>query len=221
MHVVGIGAFPTLSDSLGLGRGGITTISTLLATLPKGQPHPQPDTVLVRFGPSVDRARATAKLTRRVGAKGNYAVLAAQRPVDLVNFGRVQNLPLVLATLLALFAALTLVHLLVTSIRRRRRDFAMLRALGFTARQLSGTVVALATTLVALALVVGVPLGLVLGRLLWRAFTHNLGILYRPVTPALAILLIVPLAVLVANIVAFASSRRLRHVDPATVLHAE
>jgi ABC-type antimicrobial peptide transport system permease subunit len=133
----------------------------------------------------------------------------------------VQNLPLVLATLLAAFAALTLVHLLVTSIRRRRRDFAMLRALGFTARQLSVTVAALATTLVALALVVGIPIGLVLGRLLWRAFTHNLGILYRPVTPVLALVLIAPLAVLVANVVALASSRRARRVEPATVLHAE
>jgi len=162
-----------------------------------------------------------ADLAHRVAAQGNFAVLAAEKPVDLVNFGRVQNLPFVLAALLAAFAALTLVHLLVTSIRRRRRDFAMLRALGFTARQLSGTVAVLATTLVALALVVGVPLGILLGRLLWRAFAHNLGILYRPVTPVLAIVLIVPLAVLVANLFAFASSRRVRRVEPAAVLHTE
>jgi hypothetical protein len=33
--------------------------------------------------------------------------------------------------------------------------------------------------------------------------------------------LVVPLAVLVAIIVAFASSRRVRHADPAAVLHTE
>jgi hypothetical protein len=37
----------------------------------------------------------------------------------------------------------------------------------------------------------------------------------------LAIVLMVPLAVLVANLVAFTSARRLRHADPATVLHTE
>jgi ABC-type antimicrobial peptide transport system permease subunit len=221
VRVVGIGAFPTLSDALGLGRGGMTTVSTLLSTLPHGVRPPAADTMLVRFGPSVDRNQAMEDLNRRVSAQGNYAVLAAQRPVDLVNFGRVRSLPLVLATLLAVFAALTLVHLLVTSIRRRRRDFAMLRALGFTARQISGTVAVLATTLVAFALVVGVPTGIVVGRLLWHAFAHNLGILYRPVTPVLAIVLVVPLSVVIGILIAFASSRRVRHADPATVLHTE
>ena len=50
------------------------------------------------------------------------------RPTDLVNFGRVQDLPLLLGVALSLLALLTIVHLLLTSVRRRRRDFAVLRA---------------------------------------------------------------------------------------------
>ena len=221
LRVVGIGAFPTLSDALGLGRGAAITIPTIVATLPRGVAPPPLDTMLVRFSPSVDHRRAIEDLARRLDATGPYAVLAAEKPVDLVNFGRVQSLPFLLAGVLAAFAALTLAHLLVTSIRRRRRDLAMLRAMGFTSRQLAGTVAALASTLIALALIVGVPLGLVLGRVLWQHFARSLGILARPQAPLLALALLVPAALLVANLVALASSHRLRRVEPATVLHTE
>jgi ABC-type antimicrobial peptide transport system permease subunit len=177
--------------------------------------------MLVRFAPSADRARALADLAHRLDTSGSFAVLPAEKPVDLVNFGRVQSLPFQLAGLLALFAALTLAHLLITSVRRRRRDFAMLRALGFTSAQLSGTVAVLATTLVALALVVGVPAGLVLGRVLWKLFAHSLGVVSRPATPIGAIAAVVPIAIVAANAVGYAAARRARRIEPATALHTE
>jgi ABC-type lipoprotein release transport system permease subunit len=47
----------------------------------------------------------------------------------------VQDLPQVLGIGLAVVALLTITHLLMTSVRRRQRDFAILRALGFTSWQ--------------------------------------------------------------------------------------
>ena len=44
-------------------------------------------------------------------------------------------MPLVLASLFTLSALATLVHVLVTSVRRRRKDLAILRTLGFKKRQ--------------------------------------------------------------------------------------
>jgi len=58
--------------------------------------------------------------------------MAPSSPADPVNFGQTQGLPLLLGLSLAVLALLTIAHLLLTSARRRRRDLAVLRALGFT-----------------------------------------------------------------------------------------
>jgi hypothetical protein len=96
-------------------------------------------------------------------------------------------LPQVLGLGLAAVALLTIAHLLITSVRRRRRDFAILRALGFTSWQVRGTLCWQALALAGMALVIGVPAGIACGRISWQVFAHQLGI-----TPVVA----VPLAVL-------------------------
>ena len=177
-----------------------------------------------RFRPGVDTDQAMAALSRRVEGVGSFAALPADRPVDLVNFGRVQNLPVVLASILAALAALaalTLAHLLVTSTRRRRRDVAVLRTLGFVPRQVHGAVATQATTLATLALVLGVPLGVLAARLLWLAFAHGLGIVPRPVLPVAALLILVPATVVAANAIAYLPGRRAARGPVAQALRVE
>src|SRR5207244_642468 len=99
----------------------------------------------------------------------------AQRPVDVLNYSRIQATPLALATVLALLAMATVAHLLLTSIRRRRRDLAVLKALGFVRSQVFAAVAWQATTLVGLALLVGLPLGVAAGRWTWQVFAGRLG----------------------------------------------
>ena len=87
----------------------------------------------VTFRPGTDTAKATARLDRRLAAVDqNFFTQAPTKPTDLVNFGRIQDLPLilggllvlgglpVLGGLLAVMALITVAHLLATSIRRRR-----------------------------------------------------------------------------------------------------
>jgi hypothetical protein len=81
-----------------------------------------------------------------------------------------------LGTGLAAVALLTIAHLLMTSARRRQRDFAILRALGFTSWQVRRTLCWQAVTLAGIALVIGVPAGVACGRLCWQVFAHQLGI---------------------------------------------
>src|SRR5205807_3638974 len=109
----------------------------------------------------------------------------AQRPVDILNYSRVQGTPLALAGLLAVLAVATVAHLLVTSIRRRRRDLAVLKTLGFVRRQVSAAVAWQATTLVVLALLVGLPAGVAAGRWLWQVFAGRTGIAPDPRVPVL------------------------------------
>src|SRR5207249_552311 len=117
----------------------------------------------VKFRPGVDRAKAVAHIDDRV----NLYLVPTQRPSDLVNFGRVERLPGIGAAVIAVAAAAMLAHVLLTSLRRRRRDLAVLRTLGFTSGQLSQTVAWQATTLALVALVLGLPLGVAAGRWAW------------------------------------------------------
>src|SRR5205823_3993732 len=152
---------------------------------------PPANQALFKFRQDVNHASALRDLSRRFSALGPYAVQPPDRPVDLVNFGRVQNLPLVLAGLLGALAAMTLTHLLVSSTRRRRRELAVLKALGFAPGQVQRAVASQATTLALLAVGLGIPVGIVVGRWAWMLFAHELGIVAVSAVPVAVVALLV------------------------------
>ena len=141
-------------------------------------------------------------------------------PTDLVNFGRVQDLPLLLGTALSLLALVTIVHLLLTSVRRRRRDFAVLRSIGLTRRQVRSAISWQAGTLTAAALGLGIPLGILGGRVAWRLFAGQLGILPVVVLPFILVL-VVPAALLLAVAVAAVPGESAARTRPAEILRSE
>jgi len=188
MTIVGATVLPTLSDTVGLGTGAALTPGGVRRLLPASVRNPPPAAaVFVRFRPGAEPQAGRAALATRLARVGSFRVDGPATPTDLVNFGQVQNLPQVLGIGLAAVALLTIAHLLMTSVRRRRRDFAVLRVLGFTSWQVRGTLCCQALTLAGLALVIGIPAGIACGRLCWQVFAYQLGI-----TPVVA----VPLAAL-------------------------
>ena len=108
--------------------------------------------------------------------------------------------PAVIAGLMALVAAITLLHALLTTAQRGRRTLALLRTLGFTGTQLQATVAWHALLLVGAAVVVGLPLGIVAGRWAWILFAQELGVVARSLVPEVA-LAVAAGAVLVAGVV--------------------
>jgi putative ABC transport system permease protein len=218
--VVGRGVFPSLSDASGLGKGAATTIAGLERSLGPGVDAPPMDTALVRFRPGVDKAHAIAELNRDLTADGD-ALFKPGKPVDLLNFGRVQNLPIVLAGLLGAVAVATLTHLLITSIRRRRRDLAILKTLGFLPAQVRHTVAWQATTLAAVAAVIGIPVGVAAGRWIWIVFAHKLGIVARPAVSGAPIIVLAVATLAVANLVAVVPANVAARLRPAIVLRSE
>jgi putative ABC transport system permease protein len=160
-------------------------------------------------------------LASRVAQAGPFIVQGPAVPTDLVNFGRVQNLPILLGVGLGGLALATIAHLLVTSVRRRRRDFAILRTLGFTRWQVRRTVAWQAATLAGIALVIGLPLGIVGGRAGWQIFSHQLGI--QPVfdIPLGQFAAMIPLALGLAVAIAALPGESAARVRPAQVLRSE
>ena len=123
-------------------------------------------------------------------------------PIALVNFGEAVNFPLILGFMLALFGAATLMHLLVVSVVRRRREIGLLRALGFVKRQAGATVGWQATTVALVGIVVGIPVGIAVGQAVWRAFATNLGAVPVAIVPVGVIAALGVGVLVVANLLA-------------------
>ena len=123
-------------------------------------------------------------------------------PTSLVNFGEAVNFPLILGFVLAVFGVATLLHLLVVSVVRRRREMGLLKALGFVNVQVGATVLWQATTVALVGIVVGIPLGIVVGRVVWNAFATNLGAVPVAAVPGLTIAVLAIGVLVVANALA-------------------
>jgi hypothetical protein len=218
-RVVGRVVMAPRSDTSRLGSGAVMDYAGVARMIPPDVHPPPPSDVDLRFAPGVDRARALADIGRKLGK--DYTVSTAQRPADLVNFGRVQNLPLLLAALVGVLGAATLAHTLLTSIRRRRRDLSILKTLGFSSAQVRWAVAWQATTFVVVAMAIGMPLGAAAGRLVWTGFADHLGALSEAVTPPVALLVTFPAAILVANLIAAVPAAIVGRVRPAVVLRME
>jgi ABC-type lipoprotein release transport system permease subunit len=76
---------------------------------------------------------------------------------------------------LALLAVGTLAHVLLTGVQRRRRDLAVLKILGLLRSQLLRVVSWQASALAAVALLVGLPVGLGTVRRIGRRRGHRRG----------------------------------------------
>src|SRR5205807_3746412 len=152
---------------------------------------------------------------------GGLSISLAADFGDAANLQRVINLPFVLAGLLALLSAATLAHILVTAVRRRARDLAILRTLGFVGSQVRAAVAWQATTLVLIALLVGIPIGVAAGRWSWTTFANQLGYVPEPAVRLLPILLTIPAALLLGNLIAALPARAAARTSPAEVFRTD
>jgi ABC-type lipoprotein release transport system permease subunit len=159
--------------------------------------------------------RATAA---RLDQKFASQLTAPAAPTSLVNFGQAVDFPLLLALTLTLFGAAMLTHLLVVIVTRRRREFAVLRVLGFTRRQVSSSIFWQSTTTAFIGVVFGVPLGLLGGVVIWRDFVTSLGAVPATVIPALAIVVIALLALVCALALAVVPAILTARIRPGEAL---
>ncbi len=182
--------------------------------------------VLVRFARGSRRPAEIAGFERAIGpfcasVQQSTCVLTDQRPNGVTGYARIDGTPEVLAGIFAALALAVLGQFVVASSRRRRRDFAVLKALGMARSQLSAVTAWQVTTLTGLALLVGLPLGVAAGHWAWGLFARNLGLSPGASTPLPLIMLMIPVAILAANAIAFRPGRLSARLNTADVLRAE
>jgi ABC-type antimicrobial peptide transport system permease subunit len=97
----------------------------------------------------------------------------------------------------------------------------VLRSLGFTRRMTYGVVSSQSTTVGLVGLVIGIPLGLAVGRLAWTWVADEVPLVYVSPVALVAVGLVIPIALVVANLIAALPGRRASRLAPATVLRTE
>ena len=169
---------------------------------------------------------ARASLQAIADATSNAAnfgvtVETVQRPAEIVNYRTMGTTPALLGAALAVGAVVALELTLVTSVRRRRRDLALFKTLGFTRRQLLAVVAWQASVAAVIGVLVGVPLGIAVGRWLWVLFADQIHAVPHPTVPVPTVLLIALGALVLANVVAAIPGRIAAHTPTAFLLRAE
>jgi FtsX-like permease family len=179
---------------------------------------------LISLRPGADVAAAGRRLSAiAASVKGGQgaAFFAPPPPDNLLVVKDVAALPLALGAFLALLAVGAVGHALATAVNRRRSELAVLRALGMTRRQSRLVVVTQASVLAAVGLAVGVPLGLAFGRFVWRLVALNTPLAYHPPLALWALVLIGPVALLAANLLAAWPGQHAARLRSAQILRAE
>jgi len=148
-------------------------------------------------------------------------VNARFRPTEVEHLRALGHLPGALGGFLALLAAVALAHALVLTTRRRAGDLAVLRTLGFTPRQAGSAIVTMALTTVAVGLAAGVPLGALVGRLVWWGVARSAGAATDPSIPLAGLVGVAAALAIGAVAVALLPARRASRLRPALLLRTE
>jgi putative ABC transport system permease protein len=220
LRIVGTATLPSLGI-YGTVHTEMGTGAVLPYQLIPGATASQPDDILVTLRPGANLAAAQRELQPLVPPADGGQVIPVQRPAEIVNYRSMGTTPALLGAALAAGAVAALGLTLMASVRRRRRDLALLKTIGFTRRQLAVAVAWQSTVAVAAGAVVGVPVGVALGRFLWVAFARQIDVVPEPAVPGLWVILITAGALVLANLVAALPGRVAARTPTALLLRAE
>jgi hypothetical protein len=209
-RVVGQAVLPNPS----FGQGGGYGVAMLLSGLRRLEPGAEPNSLMVNLAPGASVPDALLPFSPQSAAQQTP-------PTDIVNLDRTRSVPNLLALVIGTLAMLTLGHALLLSVRVRRRELAVLRSLGADRGWVGRAIHAQATALAAAALVVGVPVGLVVGRRLFRSIVDRIGLVPDPVTPLVLLVVLATGVLVVANLAAAVPARRARRTAVTALLHSE
>jgi hypothetical protein len=214
-EIVGRAALPTLGQGQPLADGALFTGPGFAPLFDQNLFQRY---FVMRFAPDAD----VISVTHRLAAVPQLGPPAGPtRPVELERLRQINWLPVTIGMLLGALGFLGLVHALVTTVRLRRREFAVLRTLGFDRWQVRATMAWQATTLATVGLLVGIPVGWAAGNTVWREVAERLGVSPASAIPLLAAFLMVPTALVLVDLSGLLLARVPARLVPAAALGAE
>jgi hypothetical protein len=230
-----IGSSGTLHPSMGTGALISQGIGSPAFHKALQQPDPNldgPDMAVVQLRDNLTPAAGLSSLQRIITSSDKataadpetqgetFEVLGVQRPAEIVNYQSTGATPGVLTAGFVAGAVVALGLTLAASVRRRRRDLALFKALGFTRRQLAVTIAWQASTAAVVGIIVGV-VGIALGRWLWNLFARGIYVVPVSSVPVVEVVLVALGALILANLVAAIPGRMAARTPTAFALRAE
>jgi hypothetical protein len=199
--------FPT-----GLGQGAVMTLAGLRQVVDAPR-----HVYFARAAPGVDPDELVAAY--QAERPGIYAPNAGP---EIANLDEASAVIPALALSIGILGVIAMAHALVVTVRRRRTDLALLGSLGLRPRELTGVVLIQATVIAVLALVIGIPVGIVVARPAWAAAARSVGVgddlaAYRP----LDLVVLVSTVLLVSLVLAAVPARLAARLRPAVILRTE
>ena len=235
-----VGYSSVIDDHTSMGTGALIDVSSLPRSFQQATQSSiaalnGPNLVFVRLRQGLSAAAGRADLQRVTAAADRVlatvpggaaagdtvSVVGVQRPAEIVDYGTIGVTPALLAAALAAAAVVALGLTLVASVRRRRRELALIKSLGFTQRQLAAAVAWQASVSSAIGVLVGVPIGIAVGRTLWTLFAHQIEAVPEPAVPVLSVVLVALGTLVLANLVAAVPGRMAARTPTALLLRAE
>ncbi|MEO6653276.1 MAG: FtsX-like permease family protein [Ilumatobacteraceae bacterium] len=165
-------------------------------------PEATQNVVLVNFGED-----APASAIDEVAAAMFSPPDSISTPTSVRALERVTAAPFLFAIVMALLLIVGSTYVAATSVRSRRRDLAILRALGSNPRQIRAVVHWQATIVAVTIALFGVPVGLAVGNSIIGLLTDTLGIVPGSNNPGVVVMGAAVLALLVANTLAFLTAQ--------------
>jgi hypothetical protein len=178
---------------------------------------------VVALRPGANVAAVARRLDAKAAALGGPGItFTPPDPIEEIQqIKDLELLPLALSIFLVLLAIGAVGHALSIAVSHRRHDLAVLRALGMTRWQTRMIIAAQASVLAVIGLAFGIPLGLALGRSVWRAVAGFTPVAYHPPLALWALLLIAPATLLAANTLAAWPQRHAARLRAGQVLRTE
>ena len=225
LTVVGIVTLPSLgvglTDHVSLGTGAMLSEATLLSieglhsinTSTNEAISALPSTVAIDLAPGIRPGSVVRPIVKADPGAPPGGVYQVPRVLgaSIVNANQMSGQPLALALSLGVAALVSLSAAVAASARRRRRDLAVLQALGLTRLQLRSIITWQTVTLLLVAVVVGLPLGIVVGRWAWTGFATSLGVVPVTVVPLIPLIVgsiaVVAAGALFTSVTRFSSPR--------------
>ena len=225
LTVVGIVTLPSLgvglTDHVSLGTGAMLSEATLLSieglhsinTSTNEAISALPSTVAIDLAPGIRPGSVVRPIVEADPGAPPGGVYQVPRVLgaSIVNANQMSGQPLALALSLGVAALVSLSAAVAASARRRRRDLAVLQALGLTRLQLRSIITWQTVTLLLVAVVVGLPLGIVAGRWAWTGFATSLGVVPVTVVPLIPLMVgsiaVVAAGALFTSVTRFSSPR--------------